>query len=217
MAISKKEYFIFFLAFITLILAIFIVNWINYLSKNDYVYYETSFKENFDSTYISDGHVSATGSHAANPTANLPLNTTFSCRNKCGPANRCSISGHQCLSDMDCPGCQPNMPNPRPYKKYVPPYNDAGKLTVGVTPTYSSLTTDIGTQSRQFKGTMNTPTPKISNGTNTWSSKFNNGKMLYDSKFAPPQLQYMPKYSKRYTPTGEFIDIGPLASNAYLN
>jgi hypothetical protein len=118
---------------------------------------------------------------------------------------------------MDCPGCQPNMPNPRPYKKYVPPYNDAGKLTVGVTPTYSSLTTDIGTQSKQFKGTMNTPTPKISNGTNTWSSKFNNDKMLYDSKFAPPQLQYMPKYSKRYTPTGEFIDIGPLASNAYLN
>ena len=39
-------------------------------------------------------------------TVNLPINTTISCENMCGPLNRCSITGQQCTSDIDCYGCQ---------------------------------------------------------------------------------------------------------------
>ena len=40
-------------------------------------------------------------------TVNLPINTTFSCKNVCGSLNRCLITGEQCSSDIDCYGCQP--------------------------------------------------------------------------------------------------------------
>ena len=213
MTISKKEYYIIFLAFITLILLVIISNWINYLSNNNYINYEKIGIEGFNSKYISDGHV---GVSKTTHNVNMPLTTSFSCRNMCGPSARCSITGQQCLSDMDCPGCQPNIPNPRPYKKYVPPENDAGKLTSGVTPTYSSLTTDIGSRAKFFNSNPNIATPKLSNGVNTWMSDFNKGKSLYDSKFAPPQSSYMPVYNKKYSATGEFMDIGPIAANDYL-
>ena len=213
MTISKKEYYIIFLAFITLILLVIIFNWINYLSNNNYINYEKTGIEGFNSTYISDGHVGV--SKTINDDS-LPLITGLSCRNMCGPTAKCSITGGQCLSNMDYPGCKPNIPKPRPYKKYVPPENDAGKLTTGVTPAYSSLTTDIGTQAKIFKSNLNIATPKLSNGVNTWMSDFNKGKALFDSKFAHPQSKYMPVYNKKFSATGEFIDIGPTASNAYL-
>ena len=41
-------------------------------------------------------------------TVNLPINTTFECENKCMPPARCSITGQQCSSDIDCCGCNPN-------------------------------------------------------------------------------------------------------------
>jgi hypothetical protein len=172
MTISKKEYYIIFLAFITLILLVIIFNWINYLSNNKYINYEKKSIEGFNSTYISDGHIGGS-------------KTT-------------------------------NIPHAKPYKKYVPPENDAGKLTTGVTPTYSSLTTDIGTRANLFNSNTNIATPKLSNGVNTWMSNFNKGTKLFDSKFAPPQSQYMPVYNKKYSASGEFIDIGPTASNDYL-
>jgi hypothetical protein len=213
MTISKKEYYVIFLAFITLILLVIIYNWINYLSNNNYINYEKNNIEGFNSTYISDGHV---GASKTTNNVDLPLTTSFSCKNMCGPTARCSITGHQCLSDMDCPGCQPNIPDSKPYKKYVSPENDAGKLTSGVTPTYSSLTTDIGTQAKLFNSKTNITTPKLSNGVNTWMSNFNKGSKLFDSKFVPPQSTYMPVYNKKYSATGEFMDIGPIASNDYL-
>lgn len=39
-------------------------------------------------------------------TVDLPINTTVDCKNMCGPLNRCSITGEQCTSDIDCYGCQ---------------------------------------------------------------------------------------------------------------
>jgi exopolysaccharide biosynthesis protein len=116
MTISKKEYYIIFLAFITLILLVIIFNWINYLSNNNYINYEKTGIEGFNSTYISDGHVSV--SKTIN---NASLSTDLSCRNMCGPTAKCSITGGQCLSNMDCPGCKPTIPKPRPSKKYFPP------------------------------------------------------------------------------------------------
>jgi hypothetical protein len=41
-------------------------------------------------------------------TVNLPINTTYECENKCMPPARCSITGQQCSSDIDCCGCNPN-------------------------------------------------------------------------------------------------------------
>lgn len=35
----------------------------------------------------------------------LPINTRFSCANMCAPPARCSITGEQCTSDVDCSGC----------------------------------------------------------------------------------------------------------------
>jgi hypothetical protein len=151
-------------------------------------------------------------------TVNLPLTTTFSCTNMCINA-RCSKTGQQCLSDIDCPGCQPFVPPLPPAKDNVPGNNNAGKLTAGVTPSYSTLTTDIGTQAKlygngeyQFE-----PAPQANFGTNVWRSAFNQENKLFDKRYKPRGLPNMPDYSKRYSVTGEFIDEGPLSSNAYFS
>ena len=209
MNLSKKEKIIIILAVISLILLVIIFKWINYLSVNDYIYYESI--EGFDKNYVSSGYTN---------TVNLPLNTTYSCKNMCGPTSRCAITGHQCLSDIDCPGCQPytyTYTPPLNKSKFVPGDNDSGKLTVGVTPTYSTLTTDIGTESAIYKSKYNKSkrTPQLTgNGENTWRDKYNYSKKIFDLKFVPPQLPNMPFYSNRYSVTGEFIDTGPLASNS---
>jgi len=220
MDISKKEKNIIFLAIISFILLVIIFMWINYLSVNNYIFYSqlplNKNKEGFDNTYITDGHIG--GNKQTNTTVNLPLNTTYSCKNMCGPTARCSITGQQCLADIDCPGCQPYSP---PLNKTnttnTPGDDDSGKLTNGVTPTYSKLTTDIGSSATIVNNNKFGRAPQLyANGVNTWRKKFNINSLLFDSKFKPPQLPYMPTYNKSYSVTGEFIDNGPLASNAYL-
>lgn len=210
MNISKKEKILLILAVISLILLVIIFQWVNYLSINDYIYYTpppTPNKEGFGKSYITDGYITS-------QTVNLPLNTVYSCKNMCGPTSRCSITGQQCLADIDCPGCQPPQKSNIKQNSIIPGDNDSGKLTVGVTPTYSTLTTDIGTTSAIFKKNTFRRPPQTSNGVNTWRSKFNESKMLYDTKFKLPQMKHMPIYSKRYSVTGEFIDNGPLPSNS---
>lgn len=206
MNISKNEKTIIFLAVISLILLVIIYQWVNYLSNNKYMQYipitYNSKIEGFNNTGYTN-------------TINLPINTTYNCKNKCGPSARCSITGEQCLADIDCPGCQPYSP-PLKRTKNVPGDDDAGIMTVGVTPNYSVLTSDIGTEAAIFNNNKNSKTPRLSNGFNTWKNNFNRTQALFDSKFVPPQLKYMPVYTNRYSVTGEFIDNGPLASNAYI-
>jgi hypothetical protein len=146
----------------------------------------------------------------------LPINNPVSCKNMCGPLARCSITGEQCTSDVDCYGCQPLSRD----KQYEPirGQNDAGKLTVGVTPQYSSLTTDIGTQALFYNKNAK-PTPEMSyQGTDLWRKTFDYGLMLYDKRNNSniETQPYLPKYPKRTTLSGGFIDNGPLASNDYL-
>ena len=204
MNISKKEKMVIFLAVISFILLVIIYNWSNYLSKKNYIEYSPLLTEGFNNSGYTH-------------TVNLPINSTYSCKNKCGPHARCSITGEQCLADIDCPGCQPYSP-PLKRTKNVPGDDDAGIMTFGVTPTYSVLTTDIGTKSALvINNNKYNKTPMLSNGVNTWRNKFNRTKALFDSKFAPPQLQYMPVYNKQYSVTGEFIDNGPLPSNAFMS
>jgi hypothetical protein len=204
MNISKKEKTIIFLAVISFILLVIIYKWANYLSNSEYIQFvPVSYNSQIEG--FSTGKTN---------TVNLPINTSYSCKNKCGPTARCSITGEQCLADIDCRGCQPYSP---PLKKTtnIRGDDDAGIMTTGVTPTYSVLTSDIGTTATIFNN-KNTRTPMLSNGVNTWRKQFNRTKTLFDSKFSPPNLQYMPVYKKQYTATGEFIDNGPLASNSTM-
>ena len=86
---------IFILAFITLIFTCAIFYWGDYLIKNDYIRRER--KEGF--TTIPNINPETAGSTT---TVRLPINTTTSCKNMCGPPGRCSITGEQCVSDIDC-------------------------------------------------------------------------------------------------------------------
>lgn len=179
------------LAIISFILVILIFKWVDYLAINNYII------ESFTST-----------SH----TVDLPLTTSYSCKNFCGPTSRCSMTGHQCLADIDCPGCQPNSPHLKSNNN-VPGDNDAGKLTIGVTPRYSSLTNGYGTQETVITSNMYSKPLMPNFGVNTWIDKFNKEQMLFNKRYKASDI---PNYPERYSLTGEFIEDGPFASNASL-
>ena len=46
----------------------------------------------------------------------MPINTTTTCKNMCGPLNRCAITGENCKSDVDCFGCKPLISGQTTYK-----------------------------------------------------------------------------------------------------
>jgi len=211
MKLLKNKYTTIILALISTILLIGIFNYINYLVKNRY------YVECFDSDIAL---YKDTGSPSTTHTVDLPLNTTYSCKNFCAPATaRCAITGQQCMADIDCCGCNPHGPDDIKQQRTadVPGENDAGKLTWGVTPTYSTLTTDIGTQAKLFTRNKKVDAPPQANfGVNTWSTAFNDGQQLFDKRYRPAGLKNMPNYRKKRSATGQFVDDGPLASNAYL-
>ena len=212
MQLIKNKYTVIILALLSIIILIGIFNYINYLVKNGYIV------ECFDSNIAL---YKDTGSPSTNHTVDLPLTTRYSCKNFCAPATaRCAITGEQCMADIDCPGCNPYGPDSKPPRtKNVPGDNDAGKLTFGVTPKYSTLTTDIGTQAKLFTDNRTKfDKPAQPNfGINTWITAFNGGQELFDERYKPAGLQFMPNYDNRYSLSGEFIEDGPLASNAYLH
>ena len=110
------------------------------------------------------------GDPSTNHNVNQPINTTYQCSNMCGPLSRCSITGEQCTSDVDCTGCQPKI-QPQTDTKNTRGQNDAGKLTTEQTPTYSTLTTDIGTQATLYNK-LKIPPTTYNKGLNTWRSSF---------------------------------------------
>jgi hypothetical protein len=155
-------------------------------------------------------------------TVDLPLNTRYSCKNFCGPTARCAITGQQCLADIDCPGCQPYLPpvlsksKTNPFSKTqecIPGTNDSGKLTVGVTPNYSPLTSGYGTREKIITDDMYAQPPQPNFGVDTWGKSFNESQELFNRRYKPNQLQFMPNYPPMYSITGEFIGDGPLPSN----
>ena len=207
MTLTKDTYYILFLAVISFLLIVLTFYWIDYLSINKYIV--ESFQQ------LNNPSLNNSTSH----TVDLPLTTTYSCKNMCGPQARCSITGQQCTADIDCPGCQPkiNGIKTQSSNRNVPPDNDAGKLTVGVTPQYSPLTSDIGTKALKISGKDFSKTPSPTFGINTWRDDFDSGQKLFDKRYKPPNnIQFMPSYSPRYSVTGDFIEEGPLASNAIL-
>jgi len=148
-------------------------------------------------------------------TVNMPLTSTTSCQNFCGPNSRCAITGQQCMSDLDCSGCQPSGPVPSSASgATVPPNDDAGKLTVGVTPTYSPLTSGFGTHATEIQPGSYVRPAQPNFGTNTWKAMFQQGEALFNQRYAIPDLP--PVFPKRYSLTGDFEEDGPFPSNAEL-
>ena len=193
---------------ITLILLFVIFKMIGYLSKNNYVKLNCSVSEHFTGGPINEKYDGST-SH----TVNLPLTTNYSCQNFCGPTARCAITGQQCFADIDCTGCQPYTPPLPKINENVPGNDDAGKLTVGVTPQYSPLTTGYGTREKIVTDDLYGKPARPNFGVDVWGSSFNKGQKLFNKRYKPNELDFMPKYPPMYTITGEFIGDGPLPSN----
>jgi len=195
------------LCILSITLFVMVMSYSSYLINNNYIV------ECFTSFIAKD-----IGSPETNHNVDQPINTKFSCKNMCGPLARCSISGEQCTSDVDCFGCVPKInKTSQESGKNILGVNESGKLTMGVTPTYSTLTTDIGTSASLINKDANDKPPEYNQGVDIWKSSFDNDYKLFNNRYKPPNnLTYEPNYPNRFTMSGEFIDDGPLASNAYL-
>ena len=207
MKLSKEQYFTLIIAIITFILLYIIFKIIHHLAVNKYIVecFSNNINDN-NNKYLNNSNTYS---------VDLPLNTKYSCQNICGPNARCAITGHQCLADIDCPGCKPKTPENavKKTKDCVPGNDDAGKLTVGVTPQYSYLTSGYGTKELIITKDMYAKPPQANFGVDTWGKSFNEGQLLFNKRYKPNQLQYMPSYPPMYSITGEFIGDGPLPSN----
>jgi hypothetical protein len=174
------------------------MRWIHYLIKN--VIIQESFSGIYDKKRKTN-------------TVNMPLTTTISCGNMCINA-RCSKTGQQCLSDIDCPGCKDfELEKQHLYYSDVKSNNSAGKLTTAISPNYSTLTTDIGTQSKVYNSNAKHP-PQANFGENIWMNNYNKENELFNKRYKPSGLYLMPKYPEKYSITGTFIEDGPLSSNS---
>jgi type II secretory pathway pseudopilin PulG len=196
-----------YLGILSVLLLISIFYWIHFLVQNKYVV------ECFEQL---EQAIQDRGGSDTSHTVSLPLTSTTSCTNFCGPTARCSISGQQCTADIDCPGCQPYVPPLPPSKNCVPGQNDAGKLTLGVTPTFSTLTTDIGTKAKLYTKNRFEKPAQANFGVNTWRSHFDESQKLFLDRYQCTSQTNELTYPLRYSDTGMFLQEGPLASNAYL-
>jgi hypothetical protein len=185
-------------ALFSLFLLFWFFSYIDFLSQNRYIVEE--YKD--------------IGTPDTSHTVNIPLTTRLSCQNFCGPTSRCSITGQQCFTDVDCPGCQPKMTNHQQIQetKEIRGNNNAGNRTHA----YSILTTDIGTQAKLYSSNKKLQPAMPNFGINTWIQGYTNTMTEFTKRYTPSGLQFMPKYEKRVTMTGQFVDDGPLPSNAWL-
>ena len=201
---SRSRYTILFLFLVSFLLFCFIFKMIDYLAENDYI------RERFTNNIVNEKYDGST-SH----TVDMPLTNIYSCKNFCGPTARCAITGQQCFADIDCPGCQPSKKKGEKISSgiSVPGDNDAGKLTVGMTPNYSPLTSGYGTQEKRVNNDLDARAPQANFGVDVWGESFNQAQMLYNKRYKTPQLQFMADYKPHYTATGMFVTDGPLPSN----
>ena len=171
----------------------------------------------FDSYYLYE-----TFTDGKTHNVDLPINTTTTCKNMCGPPNRCSITGTQCLSDIDCYGCQPNT-SPDHSDTFMQPTNnkiykndEGGKLSF-LAPKYSTLIRDPTHNSKRLGGKLYSGPPKYNMGVDTWKSTFDDMREIHDFTYeVPADTPYLSKYPERYSATGEFIYKGPFAANATM-
>jgi len=190
---------------------------IYFVSKNYIIIENFSYLDPVYSPYDIN-----TDTPETNHNVNLPINTTSSCQNMCGPNSQCSITREQCTSDIDCYGCQPpNKENNLYYNPDIKGLNDAGRLIYNQNPQYSILTTDIGTQAAFFnKPYSKVPKPYL--GVDKWMNSAAKGMQYYyhaqnyEYLTNPDKFKNLPKYKTRESITGLYEDYGPLAANAIL-
>jgi hypothetical protein len=199
--IINKDVINIFLLILSILLFIGILQWGYYLIKN---------KGRFTESFVIPP--------PSNPTVDLPMNSQYTCENVCGPMARCSITGEQCSADIDCYGCQPKEPPIiQSNSSDVPGENDAGKMS-SITPSYSTLTTDIGSKAKLYQKGENIKPPSYFKGVNEWRNSYDVGMKLYDKRYNPSLSVNSTTidYPARQTMTGEFTYKGPLASNDFL-
>ena len=202
-----KPGYVLFWSLLIFVFLLFIFQWGDYLIQQGYILTEC---------FTSLSPIIDNGGASTNHTVDLPINTPFTCQNMCGPNNRCSLTGEQCSSDIDCFGCNPHTQQYAPENsELVRGQNDAGKLTTEENPTYSTLTTDIGSRAKLIAN-PETPPPEYFKGINTWKETFDEGAELFDKRYSPSAQSFTPTYPNRLSLSGEFEDNGPLAANDFL-
>lgn len=188
---------------------------IDYLVLNKYIINCYKSFNNYKEA-LSNQFKSNKNGNLYSSSVDLPLNNTYSCQNFCGPNSRCYLTGTQCMADNDCFGCQPYVPPlPKSKTECIPGNDDAGKLTTGLTPQYSSLTSGYGTNQLNIINSehyYDIP-PQANLGYNNYEVFFNEEQKLFNNRYKPNNLKYMPNYPPMYSITGEFIAEGPLPSN----
>jgi hypothetical protein len=90
---------------------------------------------------------------------------------------------------------------------------DAGKMTSGTTPNYSSLTSGYGTKERIITNDIHAPPAKANLGDQFFRKIFDHRMQLFNKRYRIEYLPDMPKYERRKTLTGIFIEDGPYPAN----
>lgn len=163
----------------------------------------------------SSTSTSSINNSPANQPVDMPFTSATTCSNFCGPTATCSVTGEQCSSDLDCSGCS-STPNTDASNNttFVVGANDAGKLTMGVTPTYSSLTSGYGTREKIITDHMYQKPPQASFGANMWKPTFTLGEKLFKNRYNQDNNNNQtPNYPYMYSITGEFTGNGPMPAN----
>lgn len=189
-------------------------------------------QENFDKyrSYYTDLGLPGT-SH----TVNLPINTTFECENKCMPPARCSITGEQCSSDIDCCGCNPNAKKIQKLLEEGIDLNDINNEVGSIDKFVEGFTADqlksaYGNDAKNKVTDFDLFTkehelfskpPQYYLGEDMWSKSFYEGAKLFNdahdpniqkARYAggPDPAQFQLKYPDRTTLSGLFVENGPL-------
>jgi len=136
-------------------------------------------------------------------TVDLHLTFPFSCKNFCGPVNKCAITDEQCSDDYDCHGCQ-NIPKLKPPK---------------VEPHYRELSNDNDQMDYLYPGSKNNLTPLYYSGGNEWINNFNeamklyNRKEIFNTELDDFEKKIMSVYPTSISMTGQYYETTPSAYN----
>jgi hypothetical protein len=182
------------LAIISLLLLVWVFYMIHRLSKNHAVRECFSSFDKYFRPNNPYGPLIDKGCPDTTHDVQMPINTTFSCENKCSTTGRCYVTGQQCMADIDCPGCNPY-----------------GSKKVGGMTYDSSLTSSFADSAEIINPDPFSPAPLISNGVDTWSKQAQQDQQLFDLRYK--QSNTNPAYLSRFSLTGEFLEDGPIPGN----
>lgn len=145
-----------------------------------------------------------------NTNVNLPLTTTQSCKNKCGPVGRCTFTNEQCVKDVDCYGCG-HFPLYGTKPTNIKGTRYSGKSLPGTNILYSDLTTSFGSDSAPIDDGMEEPV-QYYKGYNNWQNKFDEGMKIYKKQYYTGENNYV-DYKERDTLSGDFVTTMPYSAN----